>query len=304
MLKSDCDVDYLKIKAPATAANLGAGFDVFGMALGNPYDIIELETNDSLEIVVKGKNAGDIPIPTEPMKNTAGFVASKLGCKVKITIHKGIVPGSGLGSSAAPAAGTVFGLNKMFELGFSLDELVWLAAKGEVVSAGVEHADNVAAALFGGFTVVHGNRVVALSPVDIGIVAILPDLVVNTRDARRILPKSVSLEDFVFNVGSASMMVVGILRNDLKLIGESMKNHVIESARARLIPGYLDVRNSALRAGATGVTISGSGPAMIAVSALDKREEVASAMADAFAKNEIDSEMFITTVGHGVEILE
>jgi len=297
-------VDYIKIKAPATAANLGAGFDVFGMALENPYDIIELETNDSIEIIVKGKNAGDIPIPTEPLKNTAGFVASTLGCDVKITIHKGIVPGSGLGSSAAPAAGTVFGLNKMFEFGFSLDELVWLAAKGEVVSAGVEHADNVAAALFGGFTVVHGNRVIALSPVNIGIVAILPDLVINTRDARAILPKSISLEDFVFNVGSASMMMVGVMCNDLKLIGESMQNHVIESARARLIPGYLDVRNSALRAGATGVTISGSGPAMIAVCALDEREEVASAMVEAFAKNEIDSEVYMTTVGRGVEILE
>ena len=126
-------LDYIKIKVPATAANSGAGFDVFGKALKNPSDVLELETNDSLEIVIKEKNAGDIP--TESVKNTAGFVASKLGCEVKITIHKGIVPGSGLGSSAAPAAGTVFGLNKMFALGFSLDELVWLAAKGEIVSA-------------------------------------------------------------------------------------------------------------------------------------------------------------------------
>jgi homoserine kinase len=294
--------DYIKIKAPATVANLGAGFDVFGMALESPYDVIELETNDSLEIVIKGKNAGDIP--TDPMKNTAGFVASKLGCEVKITIHKGIMPGSGLGSSAAPAAGTVFGLNNMFALGFSLEELVWLAAKGEIVSAGVEHADNVAAALFGGFTIVHDNRVITAGPVDIGIVAILPDLVVNTRDARAILPKLVSLEDFVFNVGSASMMVVGMMRNDLKLIGKSMQNHVVAPARAKLIPSYLEVQNGALRAGATGVTISGSGPAMIAICALDKREEVASAMIDAFAKNEIDSEVFITTVGRGVEILD
>ena len=100
------------------------------------------------------------------------------------------------------------------------------------------------------------------------------------------------------------MMAVGILRNDIELIGESMQNHVIESARAGLIPGYLDIRNSALQAGATGVTISGSGPAVIAVCALDKREEVASAMVDAFAKNGIDSEVYITTVGRGVEILE
>ena len=95
-----------------------------------------------------------------------------------------------------------------------------------------------------------------------------------------------------------------MIRNDLKLIGESMRSCAIESIRARLIPGYLDVRDSALRAGATGVTISGSGPAMVAVCALEKREEVASAMVDTFSKNGIDSEVFITTVGCGVEILE
>jgi homoserine kinase len=294
-------LDYLKIKVPATVANLGAGFDVFGVALEIPYDIIELETADSLEIVIRGKNAQDIS--TEPMKNTAGFVASRLGCKVKITIHKGIRPSSGLGSSAAPAVGTAFGLNKMFELGFSYEELVWLAAEGEVVSAGVTHADNVAAALCGGFTVVHGNRVIVINPSDIGIVALLPDLAVNTRSAREILPKSVSLEDIVYNTGSACMMVVGMLRNDLKLIGESMQDHVVEPIRARLIPGYLDVRKNALKAGATGVAISGSGPTMIAICSLDAREAVASEMRDAFAKNGVDCEMFITTVGRGVEIL-
>ena len=145
---------------------------------------------------------------------------------------------------------------------------------------------------------------IALSPVNIGIVAMLPDLAVNTKDARAILPESISLEDLVFNVGSASMMVAGMVHNDFELIGESMQNHVIESTRARLIPGYLDVRDSARQAGASGVTIGGSGPAIIAVCALDKRDNVGSAMADTFAKNGIDSKVFITTVGRGVEILE
>jgi homoserine kinase len=108
--------DFIKIKAPATTANLGAGFDIFGMALEKPYDIIELETSESLEIVVTGKNAEGIS--TAPLKNSAGIVASELGCNVKIIIHKGIVPGSGLGSSAAPAAGTAFGINKLFKLFF------------------------------------------------------------------------------------------------------------------------------------------------------------------------------------------
>ncbi|MDY6865458.1 MAG: homoserine kinase [Halobacteriota archaeon] len=294
-------IEYLKLKVPATTANVGAGFDVFGMALEVPFDIVELEVSDSIEVVMKGKNSDGIP--TDPIHNTAGIVAQELKCDVKITIHKEIPSNSGLGGSAAPAAGTAFGLNKIFDLGLSSEDLIRFAAKGEVASAGVEHADNVAPALLGGFTIVHDGRAISLNPKNIGIVAVHPNLEVNTKKAREIIPESVSLNDHIFNIGSASMMVAGIMQSDIKIIGSSMKDRVIEASRQDLIIGYKEVKAAALGSGASGVTISGSGPTVIAVCALELRENVASTMSDAFRDYGIDSKAYITTIGHGIEIL-
>ncbi|MDY6959730.1 MAG: homoserine kinase, partial [Halobacteriota archaeon] len=235
-------IEYLKLKAPATTANVGAGFDVFGMALEVPFDIIELEVSDSIEIIMKGKNSDDIP--TDPINNTAGIVAKELNCNVKITIHKEIPSNSGLGGSTAPAAGTAFGLNKIFDLGLSSEDQIRFAAKGEVASAGVEHADNVAPALLGGFTIVHDGRVISLNPKNIGIVAVHPNLEVNTKEAREIIPESVSMKDHIFSVGSAAMMVAGIMRSDIKIIGESMEDRVIEAARQDLIIGYKEIKSA------------------------------------------------------------
>jgi len=294
-------VEYLKVKAPATTANMGAGFDVFGMALDTPYDIIELEPWDSIKIVMKGKNAKGIP--TDPIKNTAGIVALKMGCNVKITIHKEIPSNSGLGGSAAPAAGTAFGLNKIFDLGLSPEELVWYAAKGEIVSAGVEHADNVASSLLGGFTIVHDGKIIALNPQNIGVVAVCPDQHINTKEAREVIPESIRMEDHIYNIGSASMMIAGVMQSDIKIIGDSMNNKVIEAAREGLIKGYRRVREGAIGSGASGVTISGSGPTVIAVCEMDLRGDVASAMSDAFKEYGIENEAYVTTVGRGVEVL-
>lgn len=294
-------IEYIKVKVPATTANLGAGFDVFGMALEIPYDVIELEVSNSIKVTMKGKNANGIP--TDPMKNTAGIVARTMKCNVNITIHKEIPSNSGLGGSAAPAAGTAFGLNKIFDLGLSSEELIWLAAKGEVVSAGVEHADNVAPALLGGFTIVHDGEVISLNPHNIGIVAVHPNLKVNTKIAREVMPESVPMKDHIYDIGSASMMITGIMRSDIKTIGASMKNRVVEAAREDLIIGYGTVKYEAIRSGASGVTISGSGPTVIAVCDMGLRENVASAMSDAFSENGIDNKAYITTVGDGIKVL-
>ncbi|MDY6932490.1 MAG: homoserine kinase, partial [Halobacteriota archaeon] len=219
------------------------------------------------------------------------------------TIHKEIPSNSGLGGSAAPAAGTAFGLNKIFDLGLSSEDQIRFAAKGEVASAGVEHADNVAPALLGGFTIVHDGRVISLNPKNIGIVAVHPNLEVNTKEAREIIPESVSMKDHIFSVGSAAMMVAGIMRSDIKIIGESMEDRVIEAARQDLIIGYKEIKSAALGSGASGVTISGSGPTVIAVCEIDLRDIVATAMSDAFRDYGIDSKAYVTTVGDGVEVL-
>lgn len=295
-------MDYIKVKAPATSANLGPGFDVFGIALQTPYDIIELEPHDITEIKVDG--IGRELIPNDPTKNTAGITASELGCNAKITIHKGIRPYSGLGSSAASSAGTAFGLNELFDLRLSDKELIRAAVKGEKVVSGAAHADNVAASLMGGFTIVNGENVIQLEPPDIGIIAVLPDILIGTKNARSILPSKVPLEDVVFNVGNASSLIVGMVTGNLELIGRSMQDHIITPVRSKLIPCYKDVTESALQAGATGATISGSGPAMIAVCKLDRSGEIADAMVNAFDRNGIKSESFITQPGGGADILK
>ncbi|MFZ3059191.1 MAG: homoserine kinase [Candidatus Methanoperedens sp.] len=294
--------DYLKVRVPATSANLGAGFDVFGIALGNPADIIEVEKSDKTIITVSGRDSRFVPV--DPKKNTAGIVASLLDKPVKIKIQRGIPLSSGLGSSAAPAAGVAFALNEMFSLGLPGEELVRIAAQGEKAVSGAAHADNVAPAIYGGFVIVHKDRIISLYPENIGIVAVHPEIIVSTRTARAILPGKLSLPDISFNTGSAASMVVGMMKSDIKLIGESMENRVIEEVRSKLIKGYGQVKKSAIEAGASGVTISGSGPTMIAVCRMNERENIAKAMTKAFSDNHIRSEAFITTIGNGAKIIE
>ena len=295
-------MDYLKVRVPATSANLGAGFDVFGIALEAPFDIIEVEKSHRTEIIVTGRDSQRVPL--DPRKNTAGIVASTVGKPVKITIHRNIPLSSGLGSSAAPAAGVAFAMNEIYDLGLSKEEIVQIAAQGEKAASGAPHADNVAPAIYGGFVIVHNNKIISHNPENIGIVALHPDIVVSTRRARAILPKKMSLPDISFNTGSAASMVVGMMKSDIRLIGESMENRVIEKIRSKLITGYTQVKKSALRAGAAGVTISGSGPTMIAVCRMNERENIAEAMTQAFSKNRIRNEAFITTIGKGIEIIE
>jgi len=294
-------MDHLKIRVPATSANLGSGFDVFGIALETPFDIIDIIKSDRIEIVVLGRESQFVP--TDPKKNTAGIVATLLKTPVKITIHRGIPLSSGLGSSAAPAAGMAFALNEMFALGLSLEELVRIAAQGEKAASGAAHADNVAPAIYGGFVIVHKDKIISLMPENVGIVAVHPEIIVSTREARAKLPKKLSLADISFNTGNAASMVVGMMKNDIRLIGESMENRVIEEIRSTFIKGYADVKKSAINAGAAGVTISGSGPTLIAVCRMDERERIAEVMVKAFADNSVKSEAFITTIGKGIEII-
>lgn len=292
----------MKLKVPATSANLGAGFDVFGIALESPFDIIEVEKSIRTEIIITGRDSEFVP--SDPKKNTACVAASILGKTVKIKIQRNIPLSSGLGSSASPAAGAAFAINELYELKLSKEELVSIAAGGEKAVSGAPHKDNVAPAIYGGFVIVHGDRIIPITPENIGIVAVHPNIVVSTRSARAMLPKKLSLENATFNTGSASSMVVGMMKSDVKLIGESMENKVIEETRSKLIRGYSQVKRSAMEAGAAGVTISGSGPTMIAVCKMKEREKIAEAMTQAFSDNNIRSEAFITTIGRGIEILD
>lgn len=288
------------VRAPATSANLGSGFDVFGVALDRPADILRVEPAEEITIELTG--AGSQYIPVEPMENTAGVVADALDAPAKILIDKGVRPSSGLGSSAASAAGAAVALNELYDHGKSREELVRVAAQGEAVVSGEAHADNVAPAIFGGFTIVTDDAVTGIEA-SIPLVACLPEIVVSTRHAREVLPDTVSLDALVDTVGNASMVTVGMQRNDPELVGRGLNDEVVTPARAALIDGYDRVREVAVAAGATGVTVSGAGPTILAVCQPGTRQLVASSMIEAFADEGVNAVAYQTAIGPGATVL-
>ncbi|WP_144921475.1 homoserine kinase [Halorubrum salsamenti] len=289
------------VRAPATSANLGSGFDVFGAALTRPADVVTVEKAAETTIEVTG--VGAQYIPEDPEKNTVGAVVEALDAPARIHIDKGVRPASGLGSSAASAAGAAVALNRLYDRGLSRSELVPIAAEGEAVVSGVAHSDNVAPSILGGFTVTTSDGTHAVDA-SIPLVVCLPDIAVSTRDARRVVPETASMEDLVETVGNAATLAVGMCRSDPTLVGAGMSDPVVTPERARLITGYDDVRAAAFDAGATGVTVSGAGPAILAVCRDGRRRGVAAAMLDAFSDADIDARAYQTRIGRGSTVLE
>ncbi|MFC5972707.1 homoserine kinase [Halomarina salina] len=289
------------VRAPATSANLGSGFDTFGLALDRPADIVSVERAHRTTIEVTG--AGARYIPEDPEKNTVGAVAEALDAPAHIHIDKGVRPASGLGSSAASAAAAAVALDELYGLGHTREELVPVAAEGEAAASGEAHSDNVAPALLGGFTVVADDGVTQVSP-DLSLVACLPDIVVSTRDARQVVPTSTSMDDLVETVGNAATLTVGMCRSDPHLVGRGMDDPVVTPARADLITGSEGVEGAARAAGATGVTVSGAGPTMLAVCEPGTRRAVAMAMIDAFDDAGVDATAFQTSVGEGATLYD
>ena len=308
------------VKAPATSANLGPGFDVFGLALAEPNDTVTIAANPkSVRIEIEVSGVAAETIPTSPERNTAGLVANQIlkefsiKTGIHIKIEKGILPGMGLGSSAASAAAVAFSLNDMFKLHMDNKELVRLAAKGEVASAGYAHADNVSAAIYGGFVIVRSYNPLEIinlkAPEDLEVCVAYPHMATpahKTEKARSVVPKQVSIEKLVRNVGSAAALASGFAEGNIDLIGASMIDAVVEPERAALIPGYEKVKENALKAGACGVAISGAGPAMIAVVNKKKADAstVAKAMKEAFESTGFKATAFATKPGRGVHELE
>ena len=288
------------VRAPATSANLGSGFDTFGVALERPADIVRVERAERTTIEITG--AGAEFIPEDPEKNTVGAVAEALDAPAHIKIDKGVRPASGLGSSAASAAGAALALNDLYDRGLSRKELVPVAAEGEAVVSGTAHADNVAPSLLGGFTIATADGVRSVDT-NVPLVVCLPEEPISTRDARRVVPEEVSIEELVTTVGSAATLTLGICRADPELVGRGMADEVVTPKRAALIEGYDDAAAAAEEAGADGVTVSGSGPGVVAVCGADRRRAVAAAMVEAFEAHGEDARAYQTRVGGGAEFV-
>ncbi len=305
-------------RAFCSTANLGAGFDVFGLALNRYSDTVSarITSRKKIRIIVRGHEGHNIPV--ELGRNSAGPPALELAKKaplkkgLEIIVEKRVPQGLGLGSSGATAAACTKALDALLDLRLSNDELVGVASLGEKAVAGTAHADNVAASLLGGFVIVYDNpiRTISLKPPNgLAVVVATPQLPVQsekTRKARKIIPDKINVKKAVLNVGRASAMAAAFAQGNIRMIGTGMNDEIAEPYRQHLIPGYQDVKRMGVEAGAAGVCISGAGPSLVAL--VDRNNHtprlVAQAMVKAFARNNVRSTSFVARPAHGATILK
>jgi homoserine kinase len=299
------------VESPATIANFGPGFDSFGLCLASPRDLISIKRlpRGKHQVKITGKHR----LPVDPEKNTASYAAMRLAelCGAEdigfsMNVKKGIKPGSGIGSSAASSAGGALAMAAL--LGVRSKEMILEAsAMGEELVAGSRHFDNVAAAIYGGFTVISDletRTVIQIRPPDFQIVVALPNISIETRAARSILPRNVPIGDAVCNVGWASGMLHAMMKRNVRMIGSYLDDRLALPYRKALIPGYEDVRDAAIEAGAYGVSIGGSGPAVFAITQ-GNAARIRKAMSDAFMRSaKLKSDTFITSPGIGARVLD
>ena len=263
----------IKIYSPATIANIVCGFDVLGLCLKEPYDIMEMKLLDEKKIIIHSKDG--YKLPSDPAQNTAGApliaILEELNQPVgfEITIEKHIKPGSGIGSSAASAAGAVVGANHLLGNIFSKEDLVRFAMLGEKVASGVKHADNIAPCIYGGITLIRSIfplDIISIPAPALRITVVHPQIEVRTSDARQILRKEVLLKDAIRQWGNIAGLVAGFMKQDYGLISRSLEDVIIEPVRSMLIPGFDEVKKKCIEVGALGGGISGSGPSIFMLS--------------------------------------
>lgn len=304
--------------APCSTANLGPGYDVFGLALDAFEDKVKVSRASSDgEGRISIKNS-DQAIPSTPESNSAGLVAKKMmqdfgiSYNTEIEVTKGVPSGYGVGSSAASAAAAAMAFSTLYDLKIDKNRLVEYAAEGEVASAGTKHYDNVSASVLGGFVVcrIASDRLQFTRlepPKDLVLVIAVPWLEVpkkKTEVARSVLPKVVPLKDVVHNISGAATIVAGFALKDVETITKGIDDAIIEPARKHLIPGYDSVKQNAISAGALAVTISGAGPSMIAFLKTSKNAKtVAAAMVKGFKETGIESSTFVCRASKGARLL-
>jgi homoserine kinase len=304
----------IKVSSPATVANLVCGFDVLGLCLNEPADIMQVNLLEENKVIIRSANG--YPLPLDPLRNTAGaplvemlkeYSGKEIGFEV--TIHKNIKPGSGIGSSAASAAGAVVAANHLLGNIFSKEDLVRFAMSGEKIASGVKHADNVAPCIYGGITLIRSLMpldIVAIPAPPLFVTVIHPQIEVRTADARQILRKEVLLKDAIKQWGNVAGLVAGLMKNDYKLIGRSLEDGIIEPVRSILIPGFDEVKKQSKEAGAIGGGISGSGPSIFMLSVeKSTAEKVELVMKSIYDKIGIDYHTYVTEINSdGVKIIK
>jgi homoserine kinase len=323
-------MNKVTVQCPATVANLVCGFDILGMALDTPYDLMEVRLLDEPRVSITSRDG--FPLPTDPAQNTAGapllamleelngdsrpptaadprpanWPTHPIGFEV--VIDKKIKPGSGIGSSAASAAGAAFAANHLLGNPFSKEDLIRFALFGEKVASGVKHADNIAPCIYGGITLIRSIfplYIVSIPAPPLHITVVHPQIEVRTSDARQILRKQVLLKDAIRQWGNIAGLVAGFIKNDYDLIGRSLEDVIIEPVRSMLIPGFDEVKHSCKAAGALGGGISGSGPSIFMLSRDESTAiQLEKIMRDIYQRIGLDHHTYVTTINQqGVKII-
>ncbi|MCH9028448.1 MAG: homoserine kinase [Bacteroidetes bacterium] len=299
----------ISVFAPATVSNVACGFDVMGFAVNEPGDIATVRQIDEPGVFLINVSGDDGRLPREPSKNTAGIAVIEFLKRInapggiEIELHKKMPLGSGLGSSAASAVAAVFAANILFDNPLSRNELLPLVLKAEKAACGTAHADNAAPALLGGFILIRSYNpldTISLAVPDELICTILhPALEIRTEYARKILTDKIFLKDAVTQWGNIGGLVAGLLKKDYELIGRSLQDVIAEPLRAKLIPGFSEIKKAAMSAGALGCSISGSGPAIFALSkSKSTAKNVGQSMKDACEKKGIDNNIYISEINN------
>ena len=301
--------DRLRVFAPASASNLGPGFDILGLALEEPGDVVEVEyaETEGVQIV---EVTGAPSLSTDPTRNTAGVAASavlhRIGLAepigVRLWLRKGMPLASGLGSSAASSVAAAVAVNELCSGGLSRQALVECALEGEKAVSGTTHADNVAPSLLGGIVLIRSYAPLELVslpvPPALRVVVIYPHIQVQTAQARqRVAERRFEIAQVVTNLGNVAALVCALHSGDLELLGRSINDALVEPIRAPLVPGFAAVKDAALNVGALGCSISGSGPSVFAFANDDVRAaDVANAMQGAFRQAGFESDRYVGPV--------
>lgn len=328
----------VKVFAPGTVANIGCGFDVMGLTLDGVGDMVELTLyNDKKEFdnetrmlpaatcracTSAVKNSSGTVLPQSAEKNVVTPAIEKMvetymeerGIKEHFYIMTEILtkirPGSGIGSSAASSAAAVYALNILLGKPFTDEKLVDFAMEGEKLISGTAHADNVGPAILGGVVFIRGYNPTDLIrlpvPEDFYCTVVHPHIMVSTKEARDMLPESVSRKDAIRQWGNVGGFVAGLLMDDMKLLGRSVEDAIAEPYRKKFIPGYDTLKAELLGAGLLGVNIAGSGPSVFALSdSLSLAERGKEIMERHFALEKIENEIYVTKVGKtGARVVE
>jgi homoserine kinase len=308
----------ITVFAPATVANVCVGFDILGFAIDRPGDeIIARLVPEQRGLSIKTiTGTGDKQLPYAPEKNTAGQAALRLLAHlgkeelgVELEIHKKMPFGSGMGSSAASAAGAVVAINELLGAPLSRESLLHFAVEGEQVADGAFHADNVAPALMGGMILMRSNESLDLhhlpTPENLHIAVVHPDVEIFTKDARAVLGKQVDLKVAIEQMGNLASFITALFTNDLVLLSRSLRDVMVEPQRKQLIPGFDRVKRAALDRGALGCGISGAGPSMFCFCDSGYLAQAAGqAMQNAFKQEGIDSQIYVSPINKkGVTVL-